>query len=151
MDLINEINSMDNKTAIEIAYSVADSMGFETKLNEKEAVAILSNTYPNLSKSIEEVESEDEKKKGILAKNFLTALVNISYSSNVEAAISNPTRVDPLTLMVVAAAIVFVLQTKFNASYEKLPDGKTKLKIDVGKEPTSESLIEKIFKFGANA
>ncbi len=159
--LIQKIESLNNKSAMFAADYAAKLLKdnpepwlsgrkeFETKNDE--AIIILSNTYPNLSNSIKKGDSDEENRQGPLAKNFLKVLLELGYTKEVEKAINAEITRDPFTLMLIGAAIIFVLQTKFNASYEKLPDGSNKLKIDVNKEATSEDMIKKVFSIGGLA
>lgn len=114
------------------------------KYDKTNYAIILGDAFPTLSKSIMQSETADLEIKGKIAKNFLSTLAEEQkYSILVENTINNPERFDPITLMIVTSAVVFILQTEFHASYK---DGK--LEIDVRKKETSEDLIKKIFTFG---
>jgi hypothetical protein len=57
---------------------------------------------------------------------------------------ARPTRVDPVTSSIVLASIVLVLSTRFDVRYDNL-DGKRRLRVQIGKEPTSQTLLTKLF------
>lgn len=117
-----------------------------TILTDDDAVDLLGEAFPDLSKALEQARSTASvDERGRIARNFLLLLSEEApYARRIEKGIEQLQFVaDPITWMAVGASIVFLLSIKFNVT-SKMFEGKRRVEWEVSRDATPVELVTKI-------
>jgi hypothetical protein len=122
----------------------------ENQITDDEAALVLEEAFKDLSNQIQQSSlAASESQRGRIARNILLVMgENEIYKKEVEKAIDQSSfATDPITVMAVAAGIVFLLSLEFEVECEEV-DGKRKCKWKLSKKATPTEVIEKILDLG---
>jgi hypothetical protein len=117
-----------------------------TILTDDDAVDLLGEAFPDLSKALEQARSTASvDERGRIARNFLLLLSEEApYARRIEKGIEQLQFVaDPITWMAVGASIVFLLSIKFSVT-SKMFEGKRRVEWEVSRDATPVELVTKI-------
>jgi hypothetical protein len=122
----------------------------ENQITDDEAALVLEEAFKDLSNQIQQSSlAASESQRGRIARNLLLAIgENEIYKENVKEAVDQVSFVaDPITVMAVAAGIVFFLSLEFEVECEEI-DGNRKCRWKLSKKATPTKVIEKILDLG---
>lgn len=163
-NLTQRISELTNREAIQASSYVAEWM--QQKLREEQklpeelqrtitddqAVDLLSEEFTDLSHLLQQASlSADESQRGQIARNLLLILSeDEQYAPIVQEALDQLIfKAEPITMMAVAAGIVFLLSLEFEIESEEV-NGKRKLRWRVGRKATPGEIVKKVLSFGAS-
>ncbi len=153
-ELKDQISQLNDQEAIQAAAYLAKCLqaavqaqgGAPEKLDDAQAATMLGEAFSGLSSEIDQIRPEASTAlRGQAARNLLSLCAeDPDLSQYVQDSLDQLAfKFEPLTMMAIAAGIVFLMQLKFNVKYHS-----DKLNVEVGKKATTETTIKKILTFG---
>lgn len=164
-NLTQHISRLTDREAIQAASYVAEWMQeklqqeqklpaeLQGKITDNQAAELLGEAFMDLSSSLQQASlTAEESQRGRIARGLLLVLAEDErYAAKAQEASDQLVfKVEPVTMMAVAAGIVFLLSLEFEVEYE-LVDGKRRLRWRIGKKATPTEVIKKVLSFGTVA
>ncbi len=158
-ELDSRIAALTNDEAIQASAYLAECLRQQLQaafhapvtIDDNQAAGMLCTAFPEAAGELQGVRpGADDQFRAQAARQFLAVCAEEpQYAGYVQDAIDQLVfKCEPLTLMAVAAGIVFLMQLKFKANvtvHTKTVDGT----FEIGKNPTSEGLLKKILSIGS--
>lgn len=122
----------------------------ESQITDNEAALLLKEEFKDLSNQIQQASlAASESQRGRIAKNLLLVMGEDEvYKEKVQESLDQLVfATDPITVMAVAAGIVFLLSLEFEVECEEI-EGKRKCRWKLSKKATPNEVIKKILDFG---
>src|ERR1700731_2393369 len=115
-------------------------------VTDDQAVDLLGEAFADLSDPLQQASlTANESQRGQIARNLLLVLADDEqYAPVVQEAIDQLIfKCEALTMMAVAAGIVFLLSLQFEVEVEEV-NGKRKVRWKIGRKATANKIVEKV-------